>query len=83
MKKQLQNVKFKLAKRAGAVTALAIAPMAAFADPISPSISWSDVFGSIVTEATAMIGAAWVPLIAITGGFILMKIGKRAMNKAT
>lgn len=43
----------------------------------------SDAFSSIQSSATDMIENAWPVLIAITGGFILMKLGKRAMRSAT
>lgn len=43
----------------------------------------SDAFSQIQSAGAEMITNAWPVLIAITGGFILMKLGKRAMNKAT
>lgn len=43
----------------------------------------SDAFSQIQTAAGDMISSAWPVLIAVTGGFILMKLGKKAMSKAT
>ena len=65
------------------VAALSFLPGVAAAAPIAPVADWSATFGSIQTEVASMIGAAWPVLIAITGGFILMKLGKRAMRSAT
>jgi len=43
----------------------------------------TDAITALGTDATAMTTAAWPILASITGGFIVMKLFKRAANKAT
>ncbi|WP_295720421.1 major coat protein [uncultured Halovibrio sp.] len=50
---------------------------------IPGSDGMSDAFSTLQTEAGSMIDSAWPVLIAITGGLILMKLGKKVMNRAT
>lgn len=40
-------------------------------------------FTSVKTDATDMIAAGWPLLVAVTVGFVLMKLFKRGVNKAT
>ena len=43
----------------------------------------ADAFSAIQSSAADMISNAWPVAIAVTGGFILLKLGKRAMRSAT
>jgi hypothetical protein len=38
---------------------------------------------SLETDAGSLIDAAWGPLLVVAGGFALMKLGKRAIGRAS
>lgn len=42
----------------------------------------TDAFTTIQTDGLALIDLAWPVAVAITGGFILLKLFKRAANRA-
>lgn len=43
----------------------------------------TDALTSIQTDGTALITAGWPVFVAITGGLILIKLGKKVIGKVT
>lgn len=69
------NIKQKMMLAAGVL----LSSSAAFADVTLAT----DAIGQIGTDAGSLIAAAWPVLTAVTVGFVLMKLFKKASNKAT
>lgn len=43
----------------------------------------TDAITAIQTDGAALIDAGWPVFVAITGGLIFMKLGKKVINRAT
>lgn len=79
MKNKLLVLRSRSARLVAAGTALVAAGAANAALPVGATTAFSD----IQTDALALIDLVWPAAIAITSGFIVLKLFKRAANKAT
>lgn len=59
-----------------------LASLAGVASAELPSAA-TDAITAVQTDGLAMLSAGWPVLAAITGGFVVMKLFKRVINRAT
>lgn len=79
MKQKLAFLRNRSAQYAAAGSALVMAGMQS-AHAELPAAA-TTAFTTINTDGLALIDLAWVPVIGITAGFIIIKLFKRAANK--
>ena len=72
---------FKNRKSKG-LLALALLSATGAANAALPT-ALTDALSSIQTDGTALIEAGWPVFVAITGGLILIKLGKKVIGKVT
>lgn len=70
------------AKAVASGTTLMVIAGSAAADPITPDGGFTAAFTALRDSAADMFAAGWPVLIAITGGMILMGLGKKVMKRS-
>lgn len=75
----IENAK-KIAQRVAVAGSLMLAAAAAHAELPTAATA---AFTTVASDAGAMLDAGWPVLVGITGGFVLMKLFKKVVSRAS
>jgi hypothetical protein len=79
--KFLNKLKNKAVATKAAVVTTAVGASSAASAEVPTEVG--TFFTGLITDSASVMASAWPVMLAVTGGFIVMKIAKRAANKAT